>query len=129
MKRWTSLAVIMTAIGWMAMPVFGEISTKDDGNTQIKNVQIGARNASSGWVDIFDSVYTAENSSKNTAEKVTGFVAGTGIGVRKTLHRTASGLMDLCTFWIAKKEPLMTATPKDDTTVNKFPSGSNYTHD
>ena len=38
MKRLALLAVIVAATGLMAIPVFGEVGTKDNGDSQIKNV-------------------------------------------------------------------------------------------
>ncbi len=99
-------------IGLTVIPVFAETTATDNGATQVKNVQTGARNASAGWVEIFDGVATAQGQSKNTAEKFTGFISGAGIGARKALHRTSAGIIDLCTFWIPKKDPILSQNKK-----------------
>lgn len=110
-------AVAMIIPILVATPVLGDVTGKDNGDAQIKNVQTGARNSTTGWVEIFDSVAAAEGKSKNTAEKFTGFIAGTGIGARKALHKTSAGLIDLGTFWMPKKEPLL--NPKKDAAAKK----------
>jgi putative exosortase-associated protein (TIGR04073 family) len=79
------------------------------GNTteQVKNVKSGARNVSTGWVEVMDSTHEEASKGKTTGEQLTGVVAGGAIGVRRTIHRVGAGAIDLLTFWIPKKQPLV----------------------
>lgn len=45
---------------------------------------------------------------KTTGEHLTGVAAGSIVGVRKGIHRVGAGAIDLLTFWIPKKQPLVT---------------------
>ena len=73
----------------------------------MKNVQTGSRNVSTAWVEVLDSTHAEASKGKNTGENLTGLVAGSAIGVRKGIHRIGAGAIDLLTFWIPKKQPLI----------------------
>ncbi len=104
MRRLSLLAVTGLMIGLTTLPAFGD----NNGAAQVKNVQEGARNASTGWTEIFDGVSAAEGKSQNTAERlVTAPVAGAGIGLGRALHKTGAGVIELFTFWIPKKQPVL----------------------
>lgn len=92
----------------MGVPAFadGGAST-DDGQAQVKNVKTGTRNAGTGWVEVLDSTHAEAAKGKSTGEQLTGVVAGGAIGARKALHRTGAGVIDLITFWIPKKQPII----------------------
>ena len=77
------------------------------GQDQAHNLQSGGRNVSTGWVEVMDSTHQEASKGKGTAEQLTGVVAGGAIGVRRTIHRMGAGAIDLLTFWIPKKEPLI----------------------
>ncbi len=79
----------------------------DDGQSQVKNLKTGARNTSTGWVEILDHTHAEAAKGKSTHEQLTGVVAGGAIGVRRAIHRTGAGIIDLITFWIPKKQPLI----------------------
>ena len=77
------------------------------GEEQVKNVQSGSRNVATGWVEVLDRTHEEAAKGKNAGEHLTGVVAGGAIGVRKTIHRMGAGAIDLLTFWIPKKQPLI----------------------
>ena len=77
------------------------------GEEQVKNVQSGSRNFAGGWVDAMDSTHEEASKGKDAPEQITGVVAGGAIGVRRTIHRMGAGAIDLLTFWIPKKQPLI----------------------
>lgn len=92
------------------MPVFADGQASSSGVTgedQVHNLQSGSRNAATGWVEVMDRTHEEAAKGKNTGENLTGVVAGGAIGVRKTIHRVGAGAIDLLTFWIPKKQPLV----------------------
>ena len=105
MKKSLSL-LLLVMVALTAAPVFAD-SGSDNGQSQVKNVQSGSRNASTAWVEVLDSTHAEAAKGKNTGENLTGVVAGGAIGVRKTIHRMGAGAIDLLTFWIPKKQPLI----------------------
>ena len=96
------LALFVTV---MAVPAFADGG--NTGNEQVKNLQVGSRNASTGWVEMLDSTHAEAAKGRNEGEQIVGVVAGGAIGVRKTIHRMGAGAIDLLTFWIPKKQPLV----------------------
>ena len=105
MKKSISL-MLLVMVSLTAAPAFADAGS-DNGQAQVKNVQSGSRNASTAWVEMLDSTHAEASKGKNTAENLTGVVAGGAIGVRKTIHRMGAGAIDLLTFWIPKKQPLI----------------------
>lgn len=107
MKKSMSL-MLLVMVALTAGPAFADTATTpDNGQPQVKNVQSGVRNASTGWVEVLDSTHAEASKGKNTAENLTGVVAGGAIGIRKGIHRIGAGAIDLLTFWIPKKQPLI----------------------
>ena len=108
MKKSISL-MLLAMVAMTAGPAFADsaAATSDNGQAQVKNVQSGTRNAATGWVEMMDSTHAEAAKGKNTAENLTGVVAGGAIGVRRTIHRVGAGAIDLLTFWIPKKQPLI----------------------
>ncbi len=106
MKKLMSLMVLVM-VAFTTVPAFADSGATDNGQAQVKNVQSGSRNASTAWVEVLDSTHAEASKGKNTAENLTGVVAGGAIGVRKTIHRMGAGAIDLLTFWIPKKQPLI----------------------
>lgn len=110
MKKLIAMS-LLTFLAISTVPAFadGEASGVAGltGEEQVKNLQTGGRNASTGWVEILDRTHEEASKGKNTGENLTGVVAGGAIGVRKAIHRTGAGAIDLLTFWIPKKQPLV----------------------
>lgn len=105
MKKSISIAVLGMFV-LVSAPAFADAGS-DNGQAQVKNVQSGSRNAATGWVEVLDHTHAEASKGKNTAENLTGVVAGGAIGVRRTIHRVGAGAIDLLTFWIPKKQPLI----------------------
>lgn len=116
MKKFIVLALVLAMMACAGVPAFaGSDSassagsgTGTSGEEQTKNLRVGSKNAVSGWQEYMD--YTSQEAAKgkNPAEHVTGVVAGSAIGIRKGIHRMGAGAIDLLTFWIPKKQPLVT---------------------
>ena len=102
MKKLVAFSLLLFVAAFIGTPAFA-----DDGQPQLKNVQTGVRNAGTGWVEVLDSTHAEAAKGKGTAEQLTGVVAGGAIGVRKAIHRIGAGAIDLLTFWIPKKQPLI----------------------
>ena len=110
MKKLIALALLMFVAVAFGMPAFADSAAADSnqqGQAQVKNVQSGTRNAATGWVEVLDSTHAEAAKGKSSGEQITGVVAGGAIGVRKAIHRTGAGVIDLLTFWIPKKQPLV----------------------
>ena len=109
MKKSIALSMLMF-LASTTLPAFADgaagssIATGED---QVKNIQSGSRNFAGGWVDAMDSTHEEAAKGKDAAEQITGVVAGGAIGVRRTIHRMGAGAIDLLTFWIPKKQPLI----------------------
>lgn len=101
MKKSIALAIMMLVAAG-SVPALA-----DTGAEQVKNVKSGTRNVSTGWVEILDHTHAEAAKGKTTGEQLTGVVAGGAIGVRRTIHRVGAGAIDLLTFWIPKKQPLI----------------------
>lgn len=100
-----SAFVLALFIAVMTVPAFA--AGGNTGEEQLKNLKVGSRNTSTAWVEVLDSTHAEAAKGKNEAEQLTGVVAGGAIGVRKTIHRMGAGAIDLLTFWIPKKQPLV----------------------
>lgn len=104
------LVTVMVLV--LAVMSVGGLSYADDANslnetTSFKNLQSGQRNISTGLVNVMDGTSTEMAKAKNPGEQVTGFIAGTAIATQKTVHQFGAGVIDVLTFWIPKKEPLI----------------------
>ena len=110
MKKLIALSLLMF-LAISTLPAFADGSASTgivaNGDEQVKNVQTGSQNVGTGWVEIMDRTHEEASKGKNTGENLTGVVAGGAIGVRKTIHRMGAGAIDLLTFWIPKKQPLV----------------------
>ena len=106
MKKLVAFVSVFAVVCAFSLPVFAD-SGSNSGQDQVKNVQVGSRNASTGWVEVLDSTHAEAAKGKGAGEQLTGVVAGGAIGVRKTIHRVGAGAIDLLTFWIPKKQPLI----------------------
>ena len=106
MKKFIALSLFVFVASTFAAPAFADMGA-DTGEEQVKNIRTGSRNASTGWVEILDATHAEAAKGKSSGEQITGVVAGGAIGVRRAIHRTGAGIIDLITFWIPKKQPLV----------------------
>ena len=110
MKKLIALTLMLVLTG-MTVPVFadGQASSTSGltGEEQVHNLQSGSRNTATGWVEVMDGTHQEASKGKNTGENLTGVVAGGAVGVRRAIHRIGGGAIDLLTFWIPKKQPLV----------------------
>ena len=110
MKKLIALSLMIILTG-MTVPVFADgqasSTTGVTGEEQVHNLQSGSRNAATGWVEVMDGTHQEASKGKNTGENLTGVVAGGAVGVRRAIHRIGGGAIDLLTFWIPKKQPLV----------------------
>ena len=107
MKKLIAGALLLFVAATFGAPAFADSGSSGAGEEQVKNVQVGSRNAGTGWVEVLDNTHTEAAKGKSTGEQLTGVVAGGAIGVRKAIHRIGGGAIDLLTFWIPKKQPLV----------------------
>ena len=107
MKKLVAFASVLAVAAVFSLPAFADSGSSNNGQEQVKNVQVGSRNASTGWVEVLDNTHAEAAKGKSTGEQLTGVVAGGAIGVRRTIHRVGAGAIDLLTFWIPKKQPLI----------------------
>ncbi len=107
MKKVISLAIALGLAASVAPVSFADGEANSKGHEQVRNVQVGARNVGTGWVEVLDHTHAEASKGKNEAEQLTGVVAGGAIGVRRMIHRVGAGAIDLLTFWIPKKQPLV----------------------
>lgn len=108
MKKLVALVLVLICAAAFGLPAFADgAGMASDGKEQIKNVKVGSRNAATGWVEVLDNTHIEAAKGKSTGEQLTGVVAGGAIGVRRTIHRVGAGAIDLLTFWIPKKQPLV----------------------
>ena len=101
----------MLILAGTTMPVFADGQASSSGGAtgeeQVHNIQSGSRNAGTGWVEVLDKTHEEAAKGKGAGEQLTGVVAGGAIGARKAIHRIGAGAIDLLTFWIPKKQPLI----------------------
>jgi hypothetical protein len=118
-KKLIAIVMLMFVAVAMGVPAFaGEgpdstaTSTESMAMTDAgQNVKTGSENTATGGLDEIikrTSDETAKAEKNNIGEQSAGLIAGGAIGVRKGIHRTGAGVIDLLTFWIPKKQPLVT---------------------
>lgn len=112
MKKFVAFSLLVFVAAFYGVPAFadstsGAALSSDNGDAQVRNLQSGSRNAGTGWVEVLDHTHNEAAKGKSTGEQLTGVVAGGAIGVRKGIHRIGAGAIDLLTFWIPKKQPII----------------------
>ncbi|OGW91008.1 MAG: hypothetical protein A3D28_01935 [Omnitrophica bacterium RIFCSPHIGHO2_02_FULL_63_14] len=105
MKKFVAVVLFLVLALTPSLPAFAD--SQADANEQVKNVQVGSRNVGTGWVEILDATHEEASKGKGTGEHLTGVVAGGAVGVRRAIHRVGAGAIDILTFWIPKKQPLI----------------------
>ncbi len=104
MKKAIAVSMLLS-LSLAVVPAFADAGLS--GEDQLKNLQTGSRNAATGWVEVMDKTHQEASKGKGVGEHLTGTVAGGAIGVRSAIHRIGGGAIDLLTFWIPKKQPLV----------------------
>ncbi len=107
MKKLMAFFVLVLVSAMGIAPAFADDAASNTGADQVKNVKVGSRNTSTAWVEVLDATHAEASKGKNVGEHLTGLVAGTAVGARNTIHRMGAGAIDLITFWIPKKQPLV----------------------
>ncbi len=100
-------AISLALFGLMVASAVPAVADQGTADTVNKNVATGVRNTGAGWVDGMDAVHEEASKGKNMPEHLTGVVAGGAVGARRVIHRAGAGVIDLLTFWIPKKQPLV----------------------
>ena len=95
--------MVVSLVAVMALPAMADQTGQD----QLKNLKTGSHNISTAWVDVMDTTHEEASKGKSVHEQMTGLVAGGAIGVRKVIHRVGAGVIDVVTFWIPKKQPII----------------------
>jgi putative exosortase-associated protein (TIGR04073 family) len=111
MKKLFASVLALTLVVIAGAPLFAAEGASGGqeaaGTDQVNNLKRGGTNVRWGWVEVMDHTGQEAAKGKNPGEHITGVVAGSAIGVRKGIHRIGAGAIDLLTFWIPKKEPLI----------------------
>ena len=105
MKKFFAFALLAALVTVTAGPASATIGTT--GDEQVKNLQTGSQNVAFASGDYMAGVAGEAAKGTNTGERLTGVAAGTFVGARAGIHRLGAGAIDLLTFWIPKKEPLI----------------------
>ena len=109
MKTFLAIALALSLVCGVGLPAFAGTGESTQGQEQVHNVKTGGENAASGGMrEYMDATAQEAAKGKSTGDQLTGVVAGSAIGVRKGIHRIGAGAIDLLTFWIPKKQPLIT---------------------
>jgi putative exosortase-associated protein (TIGR04073 family) len=106
MKKVLAIVLVAVMFACIQAPVLASNDTIA-GNTQYKNLESGSRNVQWGWTELMERTHQEAVKGDGAGEQLFGVVAGSAIGVRKGIHRIGAGAIDLLTFWIPKKAPLI----------------------
>lgn len=101
MKKLTAGFMVMLAVACAGTSAFA------DESTEMKNLRTGSSHMTSGFDNVMDSTHTEASKGKNPGEHVLGVGVGGVVAARKTLHQAGAGVIDILTFWIPKKQPLI----------------------
>ncbi len=120
MKKLIAIVMLMFVVLAMGVPAFADSAASTTSTESVSssgamtgpevNVKTGAENTVTVGLDSIiteTSKATAMADKNNPGYQLTGVVAGGAIGVRRGIHRTGAGVIDLLTFWIPKKQPLV----------------------
>lgn len=108
MKKFFAAALVAGYAVAIAAPALAvETSSADE---RVESVKRGAHNANWAWTEVVDNAGKEAGKMKanDPLDQSVGVAAGSVIGVRKGIHRFGAGAIDLLTFWIPKKQPLIT---------------------
>jgi len=94
-------------VGGVAFAQQQPAAEKGGFTTESKNIEKGLSSVRGTGGDLIESIAHEASKGRNPAEEVTGVAVGGIVGLRKGLHRLGAGAIDLLTFWIPKKEPLV----------------------
>ncbi len=100
MKKLTGVVLMLLIAAGFSIPAMADEEIT-------KNTKTGARNVTTGWVEVLDATHAEASKGTGMGTQITGVVAGGAIGVRRAIHRVGAGAIDLLTFWIPKKQPLI----------------------
>lgn len=107
MKNFLAIALTLSLVFAISGPVLAGTG-ESSGDEEIKNLKVGITNATSGATEFMDQTAMEAAKGRTTGEQLTGVLAGGVVGVRKGIHRVGAGAIDILTFWIPKKQPLIT---------------------
>ncbi|MBI3252219.1 MAG: hypothetical protein HYZ52_02715 [Candidatus Omnitrophica bacterium] len=98
-------AIVTMGVG-LAMGIFAYAGDDLIKTTQ-DNVNSGINSVNSRPQDMMDSIHTEASKGKGVGEQVMGIGVGGMVGTRNAIHKLGAGAIDVLTFWIPKKEPLI----------------------
>lgn len=113
MKKFFAAAMVVGTAVTIAAPVFAV--EQNAGDVNVETVKRGAHNTNWAWTEVVDNAGKEAGKAKvnDPADQSLGVAAGSVIGVRKGIHRFGAGAIDLITFWIPKKQSLI--SPEEPT--------------
>ncbi|MBI3315561.1 MAG: hypothetical protein HYZ87_01115 [Candidatus Omnitrophica bacterium] len=106
MKKLIAFSMVAFFVCAFSLPVLAETLTND----VTDNLNDTGKHVSDGWHGVLDSVHTEASKGRNTGEQVAGVAVGGVVGARKAIHHLGAGAINVLTFWIPKKQPLISET-------------------
>lgn len=101
MKKFIAFSLFVFVTTGVAMPVWAE-----EGHA-VQNVKTGVKDMSTGWDNFMDSTHAEMSKESTPVGHVAGLGRGSLVAARKTLYQAGAGAIELLTFWIPKKQPLI----------------------
>ena len=90
-------------MSFVSIPAFANVNTDNMG----ENISKGSNDIGTGAHSLMDGPHQEASKGRNTGEHLTGLVAGGAVGARSALHQAGAGVINILTFWIPKKQPLI----------------------
>lgn len=101
-------AFILAVLVGLSSPLFADAGdSAETGKEQVKNVKVGTTNATTAWTEVMDGTSQEMSKEKSLPGQLTGLVSGSAVGTRRVIHRMGGAAIDLLTFWIPKKQALV----------------------
>ncbi|MBI4432025.1 MAG: hypothetical protein HY592_00885 [Candidatus Omnitrophica bacterium] len=108
MKKLTSALLVFGLA--LAMGVSAQAEELLD--TTKSNVTSGINSVNSRPAAMMDDIHAEASKGRNAGEQALGVAVGGVVGTRKAVHQLGAGAINLLTFWIPKKEPLIKESAK-----------------
>ena len=104
MKKLIAMFVLAIAMTTLSVPAFAE----DHAEVAVKNLKSGADDLGKGFRDTPDVVHEELAKAHGMPDEAFRLANAGVISGRRTIHHIGAGVIELLTFWIPKKQPLVT---------------------
>jgi hypothetical protein len=102
-KKLIAFSMMLFVACAFSLPAFADTVTND----VTDNLNNTGEHVSAGWHGVIDSTHAEASKGKNAGEQFAGVAVGGVVGARKAIHHLGAGAINVLTFWIPKKEPLI----------------------